>query len=51
MNQDGIENFEVETLEECPNNILGTREKYYIKLYNALDSTVGYNIAAGGESF
>lgn len=51
MVKDGIENFKIEQIEECQNSKLGAREKYYIKLLDAQNPEVGYNIAAGGESF
>ena len=51
MIQDGIEHFFIQLLEECDSQILGEREKYYIQLYNTQDSTLGYNISAGGNSF
>lgn len=50
MRKYGIENFIIECVEECPDRkTLGDREKYYIKLYNSTDPTVGYNQSAGGE--
>lgn len=41
MQQDGIENFTVELLEECEPEFLDEKERYYIKLYNTVDW--GYN--------
>lgn len=51
MFYDGIDNFEIALLEECQNNELGNREKYYIKLFDSCNSDIGYNIAVGGNSF
>lgn len=43
----GVENFEIECLEECRNEELNTREIYYIEKYDAYTS--GYNCTLGGE--
>lgn len=43
----GKENFQIELLEECPNNLLNEREKYWIKKYNSFYD--GYNATLGGE--
>lgn len=46
----GYINFICEMLEECHNNKeLNEREKYYIKLYNSQDKSIGYNISYGGD--
>ena len=42
----GIENFEIECLEECPDELLDEKEIYYIKLYDTYNN--GYNAALGG---
>ena len=47
----GWENFEWEVLEESNDwtyDILDIKEKYYIKLYNSIES--GYNILEGGKN-
>lgn len=47
MNKYGIENFIIEKLEECDNDILSEREKYWInkkKTYH-----YGYNATLGGD--
>ena len=41
MNKHGIENFHIELLEECDNNLLDEREKYWINYYNSYHK--GYN--------
>ena len=41
MQEDGLENFSFELLEECPQNKLNEKEKYFIELYQA--DTLGYN--------
>jgi group I intron endonuclease len=47
----GIENFKIEEIEKCKNrNESNIREKYYIELYDARNTNVGYNIALGGDS-
>lgn len=46
----GVENFNITLLEQCESKIqLDERERYWIKALNAQDSTVGYNMASGGE--
>lgn len=47
MNKYGVENFIIEELEECDNDILSEREKYWInkkKTYH-----YGYNATLGGD--
>ena len=44
----GVENFEICSVEECSNDILSEREKYYISKFNSQDPGTGYNIASGG---
>lgn len=43
----GIENFSVQELEQCDDNKLSEREKYYIDLYDTYKN--GYNSTLGGE--
>ena len=43
----GIESFTFELLEECPNDKLNEKEKYYISLYQS--NTIGYNSTKGGS--
>lgn len=43
----GIENFTVETLEECEANLLNEREIFYIAKYNTFKE--GYNLTIGGD--
>lgn len=47
MQKEGIDNFTIELLEECEPEQLNEKEKYYIKLYNAVDW--GYNKLAGNN--
>lgn len=49
MNKYGLENFEVEILEECPYENLSDRERYWISELDARNPMVGYNICKGGE--
>jgi group I intron endonuclease len=44
----GKENFTKEILEECADNIVDEREKFWIQETNALVRGTGYNIATGG---
>lgn len=43
----GKENFSVETLEECEEDKLDERERYYINLFSSYDN--GYNLTLGGQ--
>ena len=45
----GRDKFIKEVLEECLIEDLGTREKYYIELFNSMDLNIGYNLRAGGD--
>jgi len=45
MQEDGLENFSWELLEECSKEDLNEKEKFYINLYQA--DTFGYNSQAG----
>lgn len=48
--RDGAKNFNCELLEECDTlEELNERERYYIKLFNSQDRSIGYNIADGGD--
>ena len=47
MNKYGIEHFKIELIEECADEFLSSREKYYIDLFNSV--LEGYNISYGGE--
>lgn len=46
--QYGIENFSFEILEECPQEKLNEKEKYYISFYNSVED--GYNTTLGGST-
>ena len=43
----GKENFLVEQIEECDNNNLNNRERYWINYYNSYKT--GYNLTTGGQ--
>lgn len=47
----GKENFIIEEVDSSTdyNYCLNVLEPYYIKLYNALDKSIGYNVGTGGE--
>lgn len=45
----GPENFTIQTLEECDNEQLNERERYYITLYNSNNKNIGYNSTNGGD--
>lgn len=44
----GIEHFSVEIIEECPNEELDNKEKYWINYYNSYHN--GYNSTKGGQT-
>ena len=48
MLEDGIDNFTFELLEECSEEELNSKERYYIELYNSID--YGYNSQSGVKS-
>lgn len=43
----GPDNFQIELLEECPVEILDSREVFYIAKYNSFKD--GYNLTIGGD--
>lgn len=47
MRKYGIENFEVEEIEECEDITLSQREKYYIEYFDSYKN--GYNMTIGGD--
>lgn len=47
LNKYGIENFLIEQVEECDENIVPEREQYWIKYYNSYH--YGYNATLGGD--
>lgn len=50
FNKYGRSNFKCELLEWCETKeILNEREIHYIKIYNAKDRSIGYNLADGGN--
>lgn len=52
INHYGIDNFTIEQIEECDNEILNEREIYWISYYNTYylsDNSKGYNMTLGGE--
>lgn len=46
----GGQNFRKEILEECDDEMLDEREKYWIRELDARNPRVGYNIAEGGHN-
>lgn len=47
MRKYGIENFYVEEIEECDNDVLSEREQYWIQYYDSFHN--GYNMTIGGK--
>ena len=50
MQKYGIENFNIETLEECENDLLDAKEVEYIQKYQSYNGHIGYNATKGGNS-
>lgn len=48
MLEDGIDSFTFELLEQCSEEELNSKERYYIELYNSID--YGYNSQSGVKS-
>lgn len=46
----GEDNFSFYILEECSNDLLDEKEKYYIAKYHSDNMEFGYNIESGGRS-
>jgi len=49
MRKYGLNNFEFKVIEECPEDELDEREKYWINYYNSY--LKGYNCNTGGQKF
>ena len=47
MNKYGIENFSIELVEECKDDVLSQRETYWIEYYGSFK--YGYNATLGGD--
>ena len=45
----GVENFSIESVEECENELLNEKEKFYIEEYKSKVPS-GYNLREGGET-
>lgn len=45
----GIENFDFSILEECKEEELQEKEKYWIQYFDVLNKDKGYNLTEGGE--
>jgi hypothetical protein len=49
VNKYGIENFEYSILEYCNEELLTSKEEYYINYYNSINRNKGYNILKSEE--
>lgn len=49
FNKYGVNNFKFYIIEKCNIDNLDEREMFYIKKYNTMDKTKGYNLRAGGH--
>ena len=47
MNKYGVQSFSIEQIEECTDDILNDREKYWIEYYGTFKN--GYNATLGGD--
>lgn len=50
MRKYGLEKFSFEVIEECAQEDLNLRERYWIKYYNSNDMDYGYNLTIGGDA-
>ena len=48
-NKYGEKNFKFKILEECSEDSLNDKERYYINLFNTLNEDFGYNLKQGGQ--
>lgn len=46
IKKEGLENFTFEVIDECPEELLSEREKFWIDFYNS--TVIGYNVKSGG---
>lgn len=46
----GVNNFKIETLEECNDELLDKKEVEYIQKYQSYNGHIGYNATKGGNS-
>lgn len=49
FNKYGVNSFNFNIIEKCNIDNLDEREMFYIKEYNTMDKTKGYNLTAGGH--
>ena len=49
MHKYGLINFMFEVIEECPRDLLSSREQYWIQYFNTYDRQYGYNQTLGGD--
>ena len=49
MNFYGIDNFQIEQIESCPNDQLNKKEIYWISFFDSTNSDKGYNLTLGGD--
>ena len=47
LNKYGIDNFTIEEIEECDDDLLNEEEIYWINFYNSYEN--GYNSTGGGD--
>jgi group I intron endonuclease len=50
FNKYGIDNFEFKIVEECKEENLNSRERYWISFYDSNNREHGFNMTSGGES-
>lgn len=50
MRKHGIDKFTIEIIEECFDDVVDDRERYWIAFYNSTDRSLGYNKTYGGQN-
>ena len=51
MRQYGFENFIFEVLEECVDELINQREKYWVTKFDSFNREKGYNLTSGGDHY
>lgn len=49
MRKHGVENFSFEVIEECADDLVDEREKFWIRHYDSTNLDKGYNLEPGGK--
>ena len=49
MRKHGVENFSFDVIDECVDDLIDEREKFWISHYNSTNLDKGYNLESGGK--